>query len=379
MGGKVRDWTVRGLLIGVLLTVSLIPLPEASGTAGPFPIPQAAPVASFTVNPAQAHVWEAVTINASASHDPDGTISTFQWSLGDGSGYSPNAVTFFYTYYSSGTFVIQLTVIDDTGLTASTSQTIDVVYSPLELVAFSHPSGFRMPIPKGWTVEQDVVIQGRTMELVALGPPRPVQMNLIVDTDVDASVRENSSFLFDSLNASVAQASGQTGERVEIVGAPSLRTIGGHAGITFTLQIGTTSLRQAGAIVMSEAHGRYWAIVLTTDVLSLPTMNEAFDRILAGFEITATPTGSGTSSTVLVVAGAGGTLAALIALLVFAVARSRAKRTLPPAPPAVPQGDISPPTGGAGAVPGASTRVCSRCGTPADPLVRFCPNCGQLL
>ncbi len=52
----------------------------------------------------------------------DGAITAWQWNFGDGSSSSLRNPT--HTYISSGTYTVTLTVTDDAGITASTSQTV---------------------------------------------------------------------------------------------------------------------------------------------------------------------------------------------------------------------------------------------------------------
>lgn len=78
------------------------------------------PVASFTAGANGL----SVTVDASASHDPDGTISSYQWDFGDGLGAI--GATSSHTYANAGSYVIHLTVTDDRGDATSTTQTVVV-------------------------------------------------------------------------------------------------------------------------------------------------------------------------------------------------------------------------------------------------------------
>ena len=72
-----------------------------------------------------------ITWDASASTDPDGTITTYEWDFGDGTkgtGVSPT-----HTYpYLPGTYTVTLLVTDNTGLTAMTA--VEVVVTAQEQV-----------------------------------------------------------------------------------------------------------------------------------------------------------------------------------------------------------------------------------------------------
>jgi WD40 repeat protein len=75
--------------------------------------------------------------NATASHDPDGEITAYQWDFGDGSRELLPVIT--HTFVSPGTFVVKLTVTDNTGVTASATKAIQVGI-PRPTISFRSPS-----------------------------------------------------------------------------------------------------------------------------------------------------------------------------------------------------------------------------------------------
>jgi PKD repeat protein len=88
--------------------------------------PLQAPVAAFTYSPSSPVVGSPVVFNASTSYDPDGTIVSYQWDLnGDGS-TDATGVTGQVIYSTPGTAIVQLTVTDNSGLTAYATRTIAV-------------------------------------------------------------------------------------------------------------------------------------------------------------------------------------------------------------------------------------------------------------
>lgn len=84
-----------------------------------------APVAAFTFSPTNPVPNETtVSFNASESHDPDGTISSYSWNFGDGN--SGSGQTTSHKYTGAGNYAVVLTVTDDDGDTDTFTQTINV-------------------------------------------------------------------------------------------------------------------------------------------------------------------------------------------------------------------------------------------------------------
>jgi PKD repeat protein len=82
------------------------------------------PTASFTLTPASGAAPLTVSVDGSASADPDGQIAAYAWEFGDG-GTAAGAKTT-HNYAGAGTFSIKLTVTDNSGAGASTTKTITV-------------------------------------------------------------------------------------------------------------------------------------------------------------------------------------------------------------------------------------------------------------
>ncbi len=79
-----------------------------------------APTAAFTAST----TGLAAGLDASASADPDGTVTGYDWSFGDGGTGTGQTVT--HTYTQAGSYPITLTVTDDAGATATRTSTITV-------------------------------------------------------------------------------------------------------------------------------------------------------------------------------------------------------------------------------------------------------------
>jgi phosphatidylserine/phosphatidylglycerophosphate/cardiolipin synthase-like enzyme len=85
--------------------------------------PDQPPVAS-TGGPYSGVAGRPVTLNGRGSRDPEGSALSYSWDFGDGStgtGPAPQ-----HSYASAGAYALRLTVVDDAGLTATASSTVNV-------------------------------------------------------------------------------------------------------------------------------------------------------------------------------------------------------------------------------------------------------------
>ncbi|AQP46315.1 hypothetical protein BW730_00745 [Tessaracoccus aquimaris] len=85
----------------------------------------------------------ALSVDAAASHDPDGTIASYAWDFGDGATGSGAQAS--HTYTSSGTFEVTLTVTDDRGATDVAKESI-VVAAPTVIAS----DAFQRTVANGW-------------------------------------------------------------------------------------------------------------------------------------------------------------------------------------------------------------------------------------
>jgi PKD repeat protein len=79
------------------------------------------PAASFTNSVADLQA----SFDASASADPDGSITDYTWDFGDGSP-AGSGVSTAHTYNAAGTYQVQLTVTDNKGATGTTTKAVTV-------------------------------------------------------------------------------------------------------------------------------------------------------------------------------------------------------------------------------------------------------------
>jgi PKD repeat protein len=103
--------------------------------------PNTPPTAAFTATPSGLSVG----LDASASGDSDGSITSYAWTFGDGT--SGSGVTTQHTYAVAGTYPVTLTVTDDDG--ATTTLTKDVTVTSGGVVTLASDD-FARTVTNGW-------------------------------------------------------------------------------------------------------------------------------------------------------------------------------------------------------------------------------------
>ncbi|UCH25864.1 MAG: PKD domain-containing protein [Trueperaceae bacterium] len=111
-------WRTTGLSITSLLFLIFLVV----GCSGQ--VANQDPVATFSCVPTAGTTETVFSFDASASGDPDGTIASYAWTFGDGTSGSGAKTT--HQYAASGTYTVELTITDDRGATAKTSESVAV-------------------------------------------------------------------------------------------------------------------------------------------------------------------------------------------------------------------------------------------------------------
>jgi alpha-tubulin suppressor-like RCC1 family protein len=89
------------------------------------PAPQD-PVAAFT----SSCDGTSCTFDASASHDPDGTVASYDWTFGDGASESDTTASAAHVFPDFGTYDVTLTVTDNSGATGTVDHQVVVQDQP---------------------------------------------------------------------------------------------------------------------------------------------------------------------------------------------------------------------------------------------------------
>ena len=102
---------------------------------------QPAPSAQFTYDPGHPGANQTITFDASASHDPYGNITYYQWDLGDGSYVNTTQTTVAHSYDEGGNYSVGLTVTGSNNDMSSITREIIVQQSATPIMRWDKTFG----------------------------------------------------------------------------------------------------------------------------------------------------------------------------------------------------------------------------------------------
>jgi TolB protein len=143
-------------------------------------------------------VAQNVSFNASGSFDPDGTITSYAWTFGDG--VTGSGVMPMHTYAATGTYSVTMTVTDNLGAQASatTSATISTAGSDQYLANFNQNALARPPNANESLYWSDILKaaypNGQTSMVLAV---RELGKTLFESADYAARNRDNHWYVYD--------------------------------------------------------------------------------------------------------------------------------------------------------------------------------------
>jgi hypothetical protein len=118
-----------GGLWSLVVNATDSPTPPNTGSASTaVTLQDRPPVASFTSTPSSAPTGTAITLDGTASYDPDGIVVSYSWAFGDGATGTGPVVTHSYTPAKS--YTVSLTVTDNGGVTGSTTSQVTITDRP---------------------------------------------------------------------------------------------------------------------------------------------------------------------------------------------------------------------------------------------------------
>ena len=119
---------LKAVLLIFLVNIALVGC-GGGGSSNGDNTPNELPVSSFTMSEDEGLLPLTISFDASGSTDSDGSISSYEWSFGDG-GISSGAMTS-HVFDSIGEFEVSLTVTDNEGSTSVAMRTVSVRAAPI--------------------------------------------------------------------------------------------------------------------------------------------------------------------------------------------------------------------------------------------------------
>ncbi|TLZ56278.1 MAG: PKD domain-containing protein [Methanobacteriota archaeon] len=332
-------------------------------------VPTEAPRAYFDFGPLEPRYPDTtVFFSAEGSSTRYGTIVSYVWDFGDGGVASGDRTS--HVFRTSGTFQVRLTVTNSWGHSNSLVRELTIASIPdIPLVMYSHPSGFRLPVPSMWARSENEKVGGTTIAVVLRGPEHDnFRTNILVDAIPDSTLREDRTSM-ERLTQGLLDELRKNNPTLIVTEGPTYRTVSNHSAVVFAVRYESSTIVQKAAVVVSAAHQTGWLILLSVSGTQFILYNATFERMIDGFVITAAPP----APVALYATLAIGAIAALVAVfvVVYAARRRHSAKVAPlPLPPPVRYTMPIPPIQSA-------MGTCLRCGSRMEAGYRFCSSCGS--
>ncbi|PSQ41911.1 hypothetical protein BRD17_09925 [Halobacteriales archaeon SW_7_68_16] len=240
------------------------------------------PTASISVSPTSPTTADTVSVDASGSSDSDGSIASYDWTLGDGATASGETAS--HSYADDGTYTIELTVTDDDGATdtASTEVTVgnDAPTADLSVSSTSVTTGETVNIGASgssdsdgsiasydWTFGDGAAASGETASHSYADDGTYTIEVTVTDDDGDtdtASTDVSVSNSVPSADLSVSSTSVTTGETVGVDASGSSDSDGSIASYDWTFGDGATASGETASHSYAD-DGTYTIELTVTD------------------------------------------------------------------------------------------------------------------
>jgi len=134
------------------------PIPEEDITDAYY---TSAPDAEFTYSPSMPLVNDTVTFNASASHDPDGYIVSYDWDFGDGNITTATDPVIDHVYTETGIYTVTLNVTDNDGLSGTAMAYVSVLAPVVHDIAVTSVAASPTVVARGQAVNVTVIVENQ--------------------------------------------------------------------------------------------------------------------------------------------------------------------------------------------------------------------------
>ena len=173
---------VRGVGAAVASDDSVAALTAGGMSLAHYPVPllNRAPTSAISVASVSGLL---VNFDASGSTDPDGTVTTYRWTFGDGSSAVTSTPTIAHTYPGTGTYTASVVAVDNLELAgAAASANVSVVAPPTPTALTLSPTSVR----GGSSVTGRITLSATTGAVVSLSSSNPAVASVPSTVNVPA-------------------------------------------------------------------------------------------------------------------------------------------------------------------------------------------------